>query len=117
MIENAVFVVDCPDYSWIFICKDKENMGLDLAPDRHNVVHYAKICHPCPCMSCLVAEIGARTKCGHFSKLYANNYVSKNVKIKYKINLGPVVLTGHILEGKVPTSDIFKKGKARDLVR
>ena len=80
--------------------------------NHRNAVHYAKICCPHPCVSCLVVDLGARTKCGHFSKLYANNYVWKNVKIKNKINLGPVVLTGHILAGKGADSDIFKRIKA-----
>ena len=65
----------------IFICKDRENMVFRLGNCR-NEVHYAKICCPHPCVSCLVVDLGARTKCGHFSKLYANNYVWKNVKIK-----------------------------------
>ena len=95
VIENAVFVVDCPNYSGYSSVRVGKT-GLDLAPAV--MVHYAKICHPRPCVSCLVAEFGVRTKCGHFSKLYANNYVWKNVKIK--INLGPVVLTGRILQGK-----------------
>ena len=36
----------------------------------------------CMTVSCLVVDLGVRTKCRHFSKLYANNCVWKNVKIK-----------------------------------
>ena len=64
----------------VFACKSIENMDLDWQPLQ--CIHYAKISHPCPCMSCLVVNLGARIKCRHFSKLYANNCVWKNVKIK-----------------------------------
>ena len=57
-------------------------MDLIRLGNRHNVVQYAKICHLHPCVSCIVVDLGARTKCRYFSKLYANNCVWKNVKIK-----------------------------------
>ena len=41
--------------------------------------------------------LGLTTKCGHFSKLYANNIVWKNGKIN-KINTGSVVLLVNYFE-------------------
>ena len=65
----------------IFICKGIENMDLDLETITMRFT-MPKISLPCPCVSCLVVDLGARTKCRHFSKLYANNCVWKNVKLK-----------------------------------
>ena len=59
-------------------------MDLVRIGNRRNAVQYAKNCHSHPCVSCLVVDPGARTKCRYFSKLYANNYVWKNVKNKIK---------------------------------
>ena len=55
-------------------------MDLVRLGDRCNVVQYAKNCHLYPCVSCLVVNLGVRTKCRYFYKLYANNCVWKNVK-------------------------------------
>ena len=51
----------------------------------HHAVQYTKIRCLHPCVSCLVMTLGTKTKCRYFSKLYANNCVWKNVKIKNKI--------------------------------
>ena len=55
-------------------------MDLIRLGDRRNAVQHAKNCHLHPCVSCIVVDLGARTKCRYFSKLYANNCVWKNVK-------------------------------------
>ena len=44
-------------------------MDLVRLGDRRNAVQYAKNCHSYPCVSCLVVNFGARTKCSYFSKL------------------------------------------------
>ena len=84
MIENAGFVVDCPDYLGYFPVRVENDVNLDLAtvtmwfnmPKSNVCVHV---------WSCLVMDLGIRTKCRHFSKLYANNCVWKNVKKQNKI--------------------------------
>ena len=56
-------------------------MDLIKLGNRHNAVQYAKIV-VCVHVSCIVVDLGARTKCRYFFKLYANNCVWKNIKIK-----------------------------------
>ena len=49
----------------IFTCKSRENMDLDCS-NHHHVVQHAKIRCLHPCVSCLVMNLGTRTKCRHF---------------------------------------------------
>ena len=60
-------------------------MNLIRLGDRRNVVQYAKIVVSHPCVSCIVVDLGARTKYRYFSKLYANNYVLEKYKNKIKL--------------------------------
>ena len=50
-------------------------MDLIRLGDHHNAVQHAKNCHSHPCVSCIVVDLGVRTKCRYFSKLHANNCV------------------------------------------
>ena len=56
-------------------------MDLIRLGDHRNAVQHAKTCHSHPHVSCIVVDLGVRTKCRYFCKLYANNCVWKNVKI------------------------------------
>ena len=56
-------------------------MDLIKLGDHCNVVQICQNCCSHPCVSCIVVDLGARTKCRYFSKLYANNCVWKNIKI------------------------------------
>ena len=55
-------------------------MDLIRLGDRRNAVQHAKNCCSYPCVSCIVVDLGVRTKCMYFSKLYANNCVWKKCK-------------------------------------
>ena len=56
-------------------------MDLIRLGDCRNAVQHAKNCRLHPHVSCIVVDLGTRTKCRYFSKLYANNCVWKNIKI------------------------------------
>ena len=83
------FVVDCPmfsGYSPLKVGKTWIRLAANtLWPNMRNIciqIHVGEV---------FMVALGATTKCRHFSKLYANNFVWKSGKIN-EINTGPVVL-------------------------